>query len=155
MKFLHTMGAIGSIGSMASLLVLSSFLPAPTALAEYAQMRASMVGIAAWIFLPSVAVTLIAGLLAIAANTAYHNAGWAWAKAATGVLVFEWGFVAIQGPMQQQADLSARALAGGIDAVALTKSLGNERGSIWVLLVAAIANVALGVWRPRLIKPHN
>lgn len=29
-------------------------------------------------------LTLIAGLLAIAVNRAYHNAGWAWVKLAAG-----------------------------------------------------------------------
>jgi len=65
------------------------------------------------------------------------------------VLIFEWGFTAIQGPMQQEADLSARALTGEIDTAALAGSLGAERNSIWVLLAVATANVVLGVWRPR------
>jgi hypothetical protein len=92
MKFMHTMGAIGLMGSMACLLVLFDFLPAPTSLSEYALMRAAMGGIAAWIFLPSLALTLIAGLLAMAVNRSYHSAGWAFTKLLSGVLVFEWGF---------------------------------------------------------------
>ena len=109
LKFLHTMGAIGLMGAMASLLVMLSFAPAPTSLAEYALLRAAMGGIATWIFLPSLALTLIAGLLAIAVNRSYHDAGWALAKLATGVLLFEYGLLAVQGPMQQEATLSARA----------------------------------------------
>jgi membrane-bound ClpP family serine protease len=70
MKFMHTMGAIGLMGAMACLLVLSNFLPPPTPLRECALMRAAMGGIAAWIFLPSLALTLIAGLLAMAVNRA-------------------------------------------------------------------------------------
>jgi hypothetical protein len=46
-------------------------------------MSAAMSSIATWMFLPSLALTLIAGLLAIAVNRAFHNAGWAWAKLAT------------------------------------------------------------------------
>ena len=72
-----------------------------------------MGGIATWVFLPSIALTLVR-LLAIAVNRAFHSAGWAWAKLATGVLIFEWGFAGIQGPMQQEAELSARALAGEV-----------------------------------------
>jgi len=113
MKFLHTIGAIGLMGAMACLIVLLSFTPAPTALSEYAAMCAAMGGIATWIFLPSLALTLIAGLLAITVNRSFHSAGWAWAKLATGVLIFEWGFSAVLGPMQQEAELSARALTGG------------------------------------------
>jgi hypothetical protein len=152
MKFLHTMGAIGLMGAMACLLVLLGFAPASTSLSEYALIRAAMGGIATWIFLPSLGLTLIAGLLAIAVNRAYHSAGWALAKLATGILIFEWGFVAVQGPMQQEAELSARALAGEIDTALLTGAPSVERTSLWVLLAVASANVVLGIWRPRLTR---
>jgi hypothetical protein len=46
-------------------------------------MRGAMAEIVAWIFLPSLVATLIAGLLAIAVNRAFHDAGWAWVKAAS------------------------------------------------------------------------
>ena len=78
---------IGLMGSMACLLVLLGFMPEPASLSEYARLRAAMGGIAQWIFLPSLALTLIAGLAAIALNQSYHNAGWAWAKLLTGVLI--------------------------------------------------------------------
>jgi hypothetical protein len=152
MKLLHTIGAIGLMGAMACLLVLLSFTPAPTALSDYALMRAAMGGIATWIFLPSLGLTLVAGLLALAVNRAYHIAGWAWAKLATGILIFEWGFTAIQGPMQQEAELSARALAGGVDTATVAGSPGAEQISLWVLLAVAAANVVLGIWRPRLTR---
>jgi len=152
MKFLHTMGAVGQIGAMACLLVLLSFVPAPTSLSEYSLMRGAMGGIATWIFLPSLGLVLITGLLAIAFNPGYHSAGWAWAKLFSGVLVFEWGFVAIQGPMQQEAELSARALASEVDPATLAVSQGAEWKSLWVLLAVATANVILGIWRPRLTR---
>src|SRR5262245_15897013 len=107
LKFLHTMGAIGLMGAMASLLVLFSFLPSPDSLSEYARFRIATGGIAEWIFLPSFVLTLIAGLLAIAANRVYQNAGWAWAKLATGIIIFEYSFLAVLGPMQNEAELSA------------------------------------------------
>jgi hypothetical protein len=150
MKFLHTMGAIGLMGAMACLIVLLGFVPKPTSLSEYALMTAAMSGVVTWVFFPSLALTLIAGLLAIAANRAYHSAGWAWAKLATGILIFEWGFTAILGPLQEEAELSARVLAGGADPASLAVSIGSERNSLWVLLAVAAANVVLGIWRPRL-----
>jgi hypothetical protein len=152
MKFMHTMGAIGLMGSMACLLVLFDFLPAPTSLSEYALMRTAMGGIAAWIFLPSLALTLIAGLLAMAVNRSYHSAGWALTKLLSGVLVFEWGFAAVQGPMQQEAELSTRALALEVDPVTLAASAGAEWKSLWVMLALATVNVVLGIWRPRLTR---
>ena len=152
MKFLHTMGAIGLMGAMTCLLVLLYFTPAPApaTLAAYAAMRGAMGHIAQWVFLPSLGLTLIAGLLAIAVNRGFHNAGWAWVKLVSGVLIFEYGFTAVQGPMQEEAAQSIGALAGDIDISALTGALGSERISLWILLAVSAANVVFGVWRPRL-----
>ena len=152
LKFLHTMGAIGLMGSMASLLVMLSFAPPPSALAEYALIRGAMGATATWIFLPSLGMTLIAGLLAIGLNRGFHNAGWAWAKLATGVLIFESGFSGVLGPMQEEAEQSALALAGQVDPATLARSLSAERNTLWVLLAVATANVVLGVWRPRFTR---
>ena len=151
-KFLHTMGAIGLMGAMACLLVMLAFAPPPTQLAEYASLRGAMGGIAKWILLPSLALTLVGGLLAMALNRNYQNAGWALVKLATGILVFEWGFAGVQGPIQEEAERSADALAGRIDAATLAQSLGSERGSLWILLGIATLNVVLGIWRPRFTK---
>lgn len=152
LKFLHTMGSAGLLGAMASLVVMLSLAPAPSALAGYAAMRGAMGAVATWIFLPALAVTLMSGLLAMALNRAFLNAGWAWLKLATGILMFEGGLVYIQGPMKQEAELSARALAGLVDPGLLAMSLPGERGTLWVLLAVATANVALGIWRPRILR---
>jgi uncharacterized membrane protein len=151
LKFLHTIGAIGLMGAMASLLVLLSVAPPPTTLAGYALMRSAMYAIATWLLLPAIAITLIAGLLAIAINRAYHNAGWAWVKLASGILIFE-GFFHIQGTMQEETGLGAKALAGEVDPATLATSLGAERSTLWMLLLVAMANVGLGIWRPRLTR---
>lgn len=152
LKFLHTMGAVGLMGSMACLLVLLGLTPAPTSLAEYALMRRAMGAVATWIFFPSLGLTLVAGLLSIGLNRAFHSAGWAWAKLATGILVFEGGFVGVLGPMQEEAGRSARALTGEVAASTLAGSLGAERGTLWVLLAVATVNIVLGIWRPRLTR---
>jgi uncharacterized membrane protein len=152
MKFLHTVGAIGLMGAMLCLIVLLELAPNPTSLAEYALMSAAMSRIGIWIFMPGLALTLIAGLLAIAVNRAYHSAGWAWAKLASGILIFEWGLTAILGPLQEEADLSARALTGEANHAALAASFGAERNSLLALLAVATANVVLGIWRPRFTR---
>ena len=139
------------MGAMACQLVLQSVSPPPTALAGYAAVRGAMGAIATWIFLPALGLTLVAGLFAMALTNAYQNAGWAWVKLATGVLIFE-GFVHVQGSMQEEARLSAGALAGQVDPAALGGSLGAERLTLWVVLAVATANVALGIWRPRLTR---
>lgn len=152
LKFLHTMGAIGLMGAMACLLVLLAFVPPPSRLAEYALLRGAMGTIATWVFLPSFAMTLIAGLLAIAANRAFHNAGWAWVKLVSGLAVFEGSFVGVIGPMQEEAEQSAQVLAGKAEIATLAQSLGAEQGTLWLLMAVATANVVLGIWRPKFTK---
>ena len=144
------------MGAIASLLVLMSFSPPPTSLAGYALMREAMAEIATWIFFPSFVLTLIAGLLAIAANRAYHDAGWAWVKLATGILVFAGSLHALS-PIQEEAKRSADEVAGHSDPATITGSFGAEQGTLWTLLAVATANVALGIWRPRLsgIRRHQ
>lgn len=153
LKFLHTIGAAGLIGAALSMLVLLEQAPAPQAsLAGYTQAREALSAIARWIFLPSMTVTLIAGLLSIAVTKGFHNAGWAWLKLATGVLVFEASLVGVQGPMRQEAERSASALLGQFDPTLLAATLGAERKTLWVLLGISVANVVLGIWRPKLTR---
>jgi hypothetical protein len=89
-------------------------------------------------------------MLAIAANRAFHNAGWAWVKLATGILVFAGSFQVLAG-IQDEAKRSAGALAGLSDPNSITGWFG-EHSALWFLLAVATANVVLGVWRPRLTR---
>jgi hypothetical protein len=152
MKFLHTMGSTGLLGAMAALVVMLGVAPPPSALDGYAAARAAMGAVATWIVLPSLALTLVSGLLAMILNRGFLNAGWAWLKLATGVLMFEGVLVYVQGPMRQEAEQSALALAGRVDPATLAATLGPERNTLWVLLAVATANVVLGIWRPRLLR---
>lgn len=148
-KFLHTMGPIGIMGAMAALIVLIVIAPPIDALAAYAQNREAMRAIAEWLLLPSLGLVLFSGLWSMAVTTAFHNAGWVWVKLASGILVFKGTLLSIQGPAQKEAELSAAALAGEIDPALLGHAAGEEWGTLWVIMVIAIANVVLGVWRPR------
>lgn len=149
LKFLHVIGAIGFMGALASLIVLIRFAPPPSSLAAYASTYGAMSQICTWIFFPSLGLTLIAGLLAIAVTPAFHNAGWVGAKLATGILIFEGGLVSIEGPIQEEAKLSADALAAPLDPGVIAGLHGVGQTSLWVLFAVAMANVVLGVWRPR------
>ena len=145
------MGAIGFMGAAASLIVLLRFSPPPSSLAEYALIHGAMAGVVTWVLFPSYILTLIPGLLSLAVVRAFQNAGWAWVKAATGVLIFMGGLHAIA-PIQDEAKESAAALAGQMDPAAIDDSSAGEEGTLWLLLVVSTANVVLGVWRPRLVR---
>jgi hypothetical protein len=155
MKFLHTMGAIGLMGAMAALIVLVILIPEPTALEAYANHRAIMGKIAEWLLLPSLGLVLVSGLWSMAMTPAFQVAGWVWIKLATGILVFKGVLLSIQGPAEQEARLSAEALAGLTDVAQLGLRIGEEWGALWVMMVVGVANVVLGVWRPRMSKRHR
>jgi hypothetical protein len=149
LKLLHTVGAVGLCGALAAQIVLLAKLPSPASLPEYAALRAAMGALAEWLLLPSLALTLVSGLLAMAVTHAFHNAGWAWLKLASGVLVFEGTLITVQGPAQKEAALSAAALAGELEPALLGQAMQAEWNSVWVVLAIAVANIVLGVWRPR------
>lgn len=148
-KFFHTMGAIGLTGAVAAQLVLLSFVPDPSSLEAYAQARSTMNGIAQWLVLPSLTLVLLTGLWSMAITPAFHNAGWVWLKLAMGILVFKGVLFSIIAPAEREALLAASALAGQTDIAQLAQSVSEERGVLWVILFVSIANVVLGVWRPR------
>ena len=66
--------------------------------------------------------------------------------------MFEAGFTGVVGPMQDEAERSATALAEALTPATLAQSLGPERNTLWVLLAIATVNVVLGIWRPRFTK---
>lgn len=154
-KFLHTMGAIGLMGAMAALLILVVLMPEPAALEAYVTHRAIMGKIAEWLLLPSLGVVLLSGLWSMAITRAFLHAGWVWVKLATGILVFKGVMISIQGPAEQEAILSARALAGTFDPAQLGQRISEEWAVLWVMMLVAVANVVLGVWRPRMSKKHR
>jgi len=154
-KFLHSMGAFGLMGAMAVLIIMLVTIPDTGDLAAYAQHRQTMGKIAEWLLLPSLALVLVSGLWSMAITSAFHNAGWVWIKLASGILVFKGVLLSIQGPAEYEALASAAALDGRLDVASLGQRLGEEWGVLWVMMAVAIANVVLGIWRPRFSKEHR
>lgn len=148
-KILHEIGAIGVVGSFAACILLAAKAP-PLPLIAYAVARHQIAVITQWLLVPSLAVVLISGLLAIAANKAYVDAGWAWLKALLGVSMFEGTLVTIAGSARHAAELSALAASGHPDPVQLAQVQRTESGSLWLLLTLSFANIVIGVWRPHL-----
>jgi len=150
-KFIHELGAIGVIGAFAADLVLIRYSPTDS-LVGYAAVRQGIAAISQWLLVPSLALTLISGLLAFAATEAYKNAGWAWTKALLGISMFEGALLTVAASARHAAELSALAASGHPDPAQLAEVLRTERGGIWVLLFVAILNVVIGVWRPRFTR---
>ena len=152
LKFLHTMASIGYTGGLASLLVLHAALPDPGELESFAALRMAQGAVAQWILFPSMGLVLISGLLAMAVTPSFQDRAWVWAKVATGIVVFEGTLAYVQAPMERAAGRAALALNGEFPVSELGATLRPEWGSFWVMLAVAVANVVLGIWRPRFFR---
>lgn len=144
LKILHEIAAIGVGGGLAACLVVG-LLADPATPAQFAAARQAIAAIARYLLVPSLAVVLVTGLLAIAATRGYHDAGWAWVKALLGLSVFEATLVTVAATSRQ-----AELAAAGSDPTLLASLLQSERTTLWLLLGLTVANVVLAVWRPRL-----
>lgn len=152
LKVLHQLGGSLVVGSFSCCLVLIVTAPAAS-LSEYAAYRQAIAAICRWLLVPSLAVVLISGLLAIAANPRYANAGWPWIKAVLGVSLFEGTLLTVASSARRAAQLSAAAASGSSDPLyQLPEVLRTEWGGLWLLLALSVANIILGVWRPRLLR---
>jgi hypothetical protein len=151
LKALHEIGAIGTMGSFAACIVLLATAPAKS-LVAYAAVLQGIASITKWLLVPSLAIVLISGLLAIAANDAYKSAAWAWVKALLGIGTFEGTLLTVGASARHAAELAALAASGHSDAIQLARVLRTEWGGLWILSALALTNIVLAVWRPRLYR---
>ncbi len=150
-KIIHELGAIGVMGSFAAYIVMLATAPTHSPVA-YAAVRQSIASITQWLLVPSLALVLISGLLAIAVTEAYKNAAWAWLKALLGVSVFEGTLLTVGAGARRAAELSAAAAAGQADSAQLAQVMHSEWGGLLLLLSLSLVNVVLAVWRPKLYR---
>ncbi len=151
LKALHEIGAIGTMGSVGACIVLLLTAPTTSPVA-FAAVLQGIASISKWLLVPSLAVVLISGLLAIAATEAYKNAAWAWVKALLGIGTFEGTLVTVGSSARHAAELSALAASGAGDAIELAQALRTEWGGLCILSTLALINIVLAVWRPRLYR---
>jgi hypothetical protein len=151
LKFLHTLGAAGLTGGLVALMVVLVVAPASIGAPGYASLVIAMAKIGGWVIGPSVLLTVGSGVLSLGFTPAFHNSLWAWAKAATGIAAFE-GSLLVLGPLQAEAKRLALNQTGGLDPESAARLFESASATLWVLFAICVANIALGVWRPRLTK---
>jgi len=144
LKALHEIAAIGVGGGLAACLAINVTASHVTG-ADYAGAREAIAAVARYVLIPSLALVLVTGLLAIAATRGFHEAGWAWVKALLGLSIFEATLVTV-GASRDQATLASAAT----DPTLLASLLHSERNTLLLLLGLSVANVVLAVWRPKL-----
>ncbi|MEZ4279450.1 MAG: hypothetical protein R3F21_07540 [Myxococcota bacterium] len=149
-KILHELSAIGLTGALvAHMVVLST--ASTESLVEYAVLRRAIEAITGWLLVPSLALVLISGLSSMIVHTPFQNAGWVWLKALLGFPLFEGTLITIDGLAQTAASLATEAAGGGDHDPALVANMvAAEWRSLWIILVLAVAQTVIGVWRPRL-----
>ena len=155
LKLLHTFGAIGYAGGLAAYMLLATLVPDPAVTVEFATVRQGIADVSGWIILPSMVALLLSGLLSMAVHHPFQNMGWVWAKALTGLLIFEATLATVDGPAKRAAAAAHAALNGELAATELALRVNDRIGALWVLLFLAAINVVLAIWRPRFIRPSQ
>jgi hypothetical protein len=148
LKILHLLGAIGLTGALAAYMILLA-TASQDSIADYAVVRRGIEAISGWLLVPSLMVALVSGLFAMAVHHPFQKAGWAWIKAAFGLPMFEGTLLTIDATAQQAATLSARAAAGDTDPALVAELVAREWNALWIIMLLAIAQTVVGVWRPR------
>lgn len=151
LKFLHEIGSCGMIGALAAHMVLV-VMARGLGPSEYLLMRRGIEAISKYVLLPSMLVTVVSGLFAIAATRAFHDAGWVWLKAVTGVALVEGTLGAVQGTARRTTELAVKILEGQSDPSAMRDVMRHEWGGLGVVMFLSVFNVLIAVWRPRLSR---
>ena len=151
LKFLHTLAACGLIGALLGYAIILLYAPQETPRA-YADARQTITAFCDYLLLPSLALALISGLLGMVAHRPFLETRWAWLKALLGLSMFEATFAIVQSKATTAAAESAKIAAGEAAPGALAYVVTYEGWSIAAIMALSLAQIALGIWRPRLAR---
>jgi hypothetical protein len=144
-KALHDIASIAFGGGLAACLVIN-LMANRMSPADFATSRQVFAAISQYILIPSVAVVVASGLIAMMATRGYQDAGWAWVKAVLGISLLVATFRVVGASTASSELLAAAADPGAVDAL-----LRAERGMLWLLIALCVVNVVLAVWRPKMM----
>lgn len=151
LKFLHTFASCGLIGALLGYMIV--LITAPQDIARsYAEARQTISALCNYLLLPSLAIALVSGLLSMAVHRPFQEQRWAWVKALLGLGMFESTLGIIQSKANYAATVSAKIVTGEATPDTLTTAIANEWYALGAIMALSIANIVLGVWRPRLAK---
>lgn len=150
-KIAHTIASAGLVGGLFAYMVLLT-VNVPETAAGYEQLRGSIKGVSDWVIFPSLAIALITGLLSMVVHTPFQDRGWVWIKAALGILMLKGVLTIVSAKAASAAKISSEIAAGIAPPDALDQLLRLEWGTLWGVVAITIANIVLGVWRPRIVR---
>lgn len=148
-KIVHTLSAFAYAGGIAAYLFVLAAAPEPTDISQVLTLRTSIDFLVSWLIIPGMLVVLISGLVSMMVHTPFMEQGWVLLKAVSGVLIFEASLASIDGPARRAKEAAERAAAGEFDLAELSGMMHDEWMALVILLGLAVANVILGIWRPR------
>lgn len=151
LKFFHTLASAGLTGALFAYMVVLLYAPQDNA-STYADVRTTIAALSNYVLLPSLFIALVTGLLSMAVHTPFQEQRWVWVKALLGLSTFEATLAIIQSKANYAASVSAEIAAGADKGGALKSALSTEWSSLAAITALAIANIVLGVWRPRLAR---
>lgn len=143
-KATHDIASIAFGGALAACLVINVMANRQSS-TEFAASRQLFAAVAQYVLIPSMAVVVVSGLIAMMATRGYQDAGWAWVKALLGISVFV-ATVRLVGTSSAPVELAAAAA----DPALVDTLLRSERNMLWLLIALCVVNVVLAVWRPRM-----
>lgn len=146
-KIMHSFAACGLIGGLLAYIVLLSGT-APATPVLIAEQRLAIAALSNYLLLPSMAVALISGLLSMAVHRPFQDKGWVLLKAALGLLMFKGVLTVIGAKADYAADMARRVAEGGAGADVLERTVAYEWYTLFAVLVIAVTNIVLAVWRP-------
>jgi NADH:ubiquinone oxidoreductase subunit H len=151
-KFFHTVSSCGLLGALIAYILVLWKAPQASA-GQYADMRDVISLICRYLLVPSLALSLVTGLVAMIVHRQYQQKRWAWAKAALGLSMFESTLAVTQSKAHEAAEFAAQ-IAQGQDtehaAILLAQAIASEWTVLFAILALCLAQTALGIWRPKL-----
>ena len=148
-KILHTIAGLGFGGGMAAYIFILLAAPEITDISQHLVLRTSLAFVAKWLVLPSMIIAIVSGLIAMIVHHPFMNAPWVWAKALSGLLIFEATLASVDAPAQAAKRAAIAASNGEIGSVEMASLIRDEWTAWWILLALAVLNVIIGIWRPR------
>ncbi len=148
LKILHTIASGGLVGGVLAYMVLLT-VATPQTPATYADLREAVAILSNWVLLPSLGIALVSGLLSMVVHRPFLDKGWVWFKAALGILMFKGVLTIVSAKANYAAAIAQKMAAGEAPSDALEVALAYEWATLGAVLAISVANIVLGVWRPR------
>ena len=107
-------------------------------------LRVSIATVSNYVLLPSLAVALVSGLWSMAIHAPFRDKGWAWLKAALGILMFKGVLTILGAKADHAAAVAERIAAGEAASQVLETALAYEWHTLLTVMALSVANVVLG-----------